>query len=263
MSWPQPGGTFLYERPGISDPYPVSFNHYSHRLPLDPRTNYGEQHLLRGGPAARENPCVLCHTIARGSFLPISYNRHCADCHSITVTLPDGMWLPAPLRPPARPSEDAQKPERPRGRRWRPDDEEPQRRGRRSRLDDEESRRDISIELPHADSTILWRLRERAEARSSVDSQLLRLCGRCHDSEMLKQALSRDEFAQIHVPARVTVWLPPGIFEHSSHLQFACQQCHSVHESTKTSEINLPPSSTCRNCHERNRLPLWAAKPPW
>lgn len=71
-------------------------------------------------------------------------------------------------------------------------------------------------------------------------------CARCHEVK------ARGE--QVPVVTKPVIpdrWLIRGNFDHSKHLNVACEQCHNVANSRETADINLPGKSTCATCHAK------------
>lgn len=50
-------------------------------------------------------------------------------------------------------------------------------------------------------------------------------------------------------PVQTEHWLTQARFEHSKHLNIACEKCHDAVHSHDTADILLPPKETCAQCH--------------
>lgn len=57
-------------------------------------------------------------------------------------------------------------------------------------------------------------------------------------------------------------WLPKSKFAHAQHANATCSSCHAAAQSKASTDILIPPISTCRNCHiGTHRLNLNVALP--
>ena len=70
------------------------------------------------------------------------------------------------------------------------------------------------------------------------------ICGECHTP------VSRGGRFGVMPVTLPTRFLDHGWFNHRPHRQTACATCHAARESTRSSDLLLPPIATCRTCHQ-------------
>lgn len=71
----------------------------------------------------------------------------------------------------------------------------------------------------------------------------VRVCKACHD-------VSREEGAWKVAPIRANAsWMPHARFDHGSHRQVKCADCHDVATSKRSSDVAMPKIAKCRECH--------------
>ncbi len=82
----------------------------------------------------------------------------------------------------------------------------------------------------------------------------IRTCKTCHavtrqekddgpDWAVVKVASNAALAGELHA------WLPQARFEHKSHAQAPCADCHDVKKSKSSADVAMPSIDTCRNCH--------------
>jgi predicted CXXCH cytochrome family protein len=71
----------------------------------------------------------------------------------------------------------------------------------------------------------------------------VRVCATCH-------AVARDKDDWRIAPVRASHrWMPHARFDHKSHAQAKCGDCHDAARSTKASDVSMPAIGKCRGCH--------------
>jgi hypothetical protein len=209
------------------DPGTIKFGHAIH-LKSD----------LRGPHGTVQLKCGACHSPAGGYMAPVTYEKHCASCHSLAFDArfsepaphkkpevvidfvtqkfteyiakhPDEVHLADPpdpriLRPPMPPARDAQE--------W--------------------------IERRIADTKVLlWR-------KTCVECHTLNFGGNRVESIGAAPLPSVPEAA---IPSR---WMKHSFFNHTSHQMLICAECHTrAAVSEKASDVMIPGIDTCRECH--------------
>jgi hypothetical protein len=71
----------------------------------------------------------------------------------------------------------------------------------------------------------------------------VRVCVTCHEITRVK-----DEWRVAPVRTQAH-WMPQARFDHKSHAQTPCADCHDVARSKKSADISLPTITQCRDCH--------------
>jgi hypothetical protein len=231
-------------RAGDGDPTALRFNHRLH---------------LSSATLNEDLACASCHVVdADGPDMrPIVFETHCERCHALQVTqgVPAPMSeikaahvAPAEIRPAltgallalgARRAEEIFAA-----------DQTVLLPGRAARGPVDESRSLLEFQHKYLD------LFEAALYRPFVDSAPLlesnQHCFLCH----LQGAAAAEEGAGLPVvvetklPAR---WLSRGGFSHRRHDKLPCATCHpAVEDSALTSDLNLPGTQVCAQCHADN-----------
>lgn len=75
----------------------------------------------------------------------------------------------------------------------------------------------------------------------------VRVCKTCHEVANDGKAWSVKEVKASHG------WMPQARFDHKSHAQTPCLECHDVRRSKKSSDVAMPTIQTCRRCHGGSR----------
>jgi len=86
-------------------------------------------------------------------------------------------------------------------------------------------------------------LARRKAERVAADLFEVRVCNTCHEVERKDAAWS---IAPVRIASR---WLPQARFNHRSHAQSQCADCHDVAHSMESSDVAIPEIETCRECH--------------
>lgn len=76
-------------------------------------------------------------------------------------------------------------------------------------------------------------------------------CSVCHEVKKLENPLTEDKsIFKITPPEQRVSWFPSVLFDHSSHQNVLCKDCHrGVFKSELTSEVLIPDVNSCRECH--------------
>jgi hypothetical protein len=86
-------------------------------------------------------------------------------------------------------------------------------------------------------------LAKRKADRVAADLFEVRVCSTCH-------AVGTGDAGWIIAPVRVASrWMPHARFDHRSHAQSKCADCHDVARSMDSGDIAIPDIETCRECH--------------
>jgi len=81
------------------------------------------------------------------------------------------------------------------------------------------------------------------------------ICGECHTATVKN---GRPAVVPVKLPAR---YMAHGWFDHASHKQARCTECHAATGSTSSSDVLLPKVAECRTCHiGEQRTGLFAPK---
>lgn len=75
----------------------------------------------------------------------------------------------------------------------------------------------------------------------------VRVCRTCH--EIVPQAGARGPAWEV-APIRLNAaWMPHARFDHKSHAQAKCADCHDVAKSKRSADVAMPRIEDCRECH--------------
>jgi hypothetical protein len=209
------------------DPGTIKFGHAVH-LKSD----------LRGPQGTVQLKCGACHSPAGGYMAPVTYEKHCASCHSLAFDArfsepaphkkpdividfvtqkfteyiakhPDEVHMADPadpriLRPPMPPARDAQE--------W--------------------------IERRITDTKVLlWR-------KTCIECHTLNFAG---NHPAYDAAAPLPNIPEAAIPVR---WMKHAFFDHTSHQMLICAECHTrAPLSQKASDVMIPGIDTCRKCH--------------
>ncbi|QJR15017.1 cytochrome c3 family protein [Usitatibacter palustris] len=75
----------------------------------------------------------------------------------------------------------------------------------------------------------------------------VRVCRTCHEVRRVEEGKSVDW--RVAAVRANNAWMPKARFEHRSHAQSKCADCHDVAASKKSSDVAMPNIETCRKCH--------------
>jgi hypothetical protein len=248
------------------DPGTVAFNHARHLPPDGVLTYFAEQQEKLRGPEPEKDrrtqrkqlQCSDCHVPDEAGryMLPINYEKHCKECHPLTVSIPikaegavkkdlaEFSQTPAPH----------QKPE-----------------VVRAALRDRLTRfiqanndllqtepkggavpRPIPGSKPSAPAPVSKEQFEWVNQQlGQVEKPLLASkagCAFCHQED--KAARRPEGGLPSFAPSQITQrWFPHSRFRHDGHRMLDCTQCHDAPSSQRTSDVLLPGIDNCRNCH--------------
>lgn len=218
---------------GLVDRTPLKLNHAVHL-----------KKGLRGVNGPVTLGCNACHQLSseRTTMLPVSFEKHCRECHSLGFDerLPDsevphgneGAVYKALLaeysRFLLREGNDRMGDDKPR---IMPGDT-------------------INRDAPIVAADLA---RVEGEARRAEKEIFTRTgCYLCHEYKgvPLGDGMydgARYQIVKPHVP---DVWMTKARFDHSAHEAVSCESCHEkTRTSEKTSDLLLPASKVCRDCH--------------
>lgn len=210
------------------DPTAVAFNHAVHLHPDTPqkreliqgqlKTLAGRQGVAAGPDGTRRLGCAYCHrTAAPGAEMaPVHYESHCRDCH------------PLKLKEERVPHET-------------PDTIRDFLRSRLARagaagekLDEQSTEAEIPLYTSDPDG-----------------------CMKCHKTDLgqdfpakppsvARTGLRPGPPGQEGAPRR---WLVHSFFNHETHRELSCTECHRTDGSKATADVLLPSRATCLRCH--------------
>ena len=86
------------------------------------------------------------------------------------------------------------------------------------------------------------RLASRKAAAVSAELFEVRVCSTCHE-------VSHDREWKVAPVRAGNRWMPQARFDHKSHAQAKCADCHDVARSKSASDVAMPTIETCRECH--------------
>lgn len=240
---------FLWRDQQPVDPGRLHFNH---------RVHLKEEGVLSADGKKVRLECISCHQPEANyrPMQPIKYERHCAQCHPLSVQLadhgnsPDAREAADQFR---RQSAPHQKPAEVRA----------VLRDRLTRLvQSSPSVLDTSKAGP-SERLFPGKHERPGDVKPAewtwVEQQLLRSehvlfngaggCMYCHEKKDTAGPAKPDslpEFWPTNIPER---WLPHSRFDHQSHQMLRCTECHPATTSQKTSDVLLPRIDNCRQCH--------------
>ena len=226
---------FAYEQPGVRDPAALKFNHRTH---------------LRG--IAYRLDCASCHQPgADGIYMqPVKYERHCAQCHSLQFQ----PSLPA-LRIPHRDPGEV--------RYFLLSREDSFEHALRAEgvTDPEALRQRVQAEMQALHQRGLDDLHELEQRvyfegdppdvegdrhMRDGNAKFLTECAKCH----VVHPGDAGQPPKVEPPMMADRWVQHGPFTHLPHQHMSCIDCHgAAPESTRTSDILLPPQKLCAECH--------------
>jgi predicted CXXCH cytochrome family protein len=200
-------------------------------------------------PLRAKLSCGSCHVPDAGGagMRPVSMEQHCSYCHSLTFDRGN----PERVLPHGKPSEvtdiltyyygaAAKRPAEVRA------DATGQRRRPGAKAEPSLPAAAPAMTGAAAQSTPPTGLERRLESIFRDDGEST--CGYCHRTTVAhgSEAVSYDV-----LPARVQkVWEPLARFDHASHTNLACGECHAAATSSSSSDVLMPPIRTCRACHQ-------------
>jgi predicted CXXCH cytochrome family protein len=91
------------------------------------------------------------------------------------------------------------------------------------------------------------RLATRKARQVATDLFEVRVCKTCH--EVTREATASAPSWKIAPVRTVNRWMPAARFDHRSHAQAKCADCHDVSRSKKASDVSMPKIDDCRECH--------------
>jgi predicted CXXCH cytochrome family protein len=185
----------------------------------------------------RKLECANCHVPQPGGGLmvPISFPKHCAECHDATLK-----FDPSALDR-AVPHGDAVLAQR-------------SIKDFYARVALEGGVQDLSapeivrrrpgtpLSEPERLEALAWATQRALAARDFVFDDF-RGCGTCHEVDR-----AAGEFKVKPVLIQ-TAYLPKARFNHAKHTTVGCESCHDARQSISSSEVLIPGIDNCRTCH--------------
>ncbi|MGZ5067566.1 MAG: cytochrome c3 family protein [Usitatibacter sp.] len=89
------------------------------------------------------------------------------------------------------------------------------------------------------------RLATRKARMVSIDLFEVRVCKTCHEVRREDSSMSW----KIAPVRTVNRWMPAARFDHRSHAQAKCAECHDVARSRSAKDVSMPKIAKCRECH--------------
>jgi hypothetical protein len=231
-----------------TDPGRVNFNHHVHLK---------EQGVLGPDNKPVKLDCAACHQpdAERRYMLPVNYERHCASCHPLLVQV-GGDWKDAAI---ARAAEQFRRTPAPHR---RPAEVRAAMRERYTQFVekfpavlDADQAAEVERPIPGRRRPPPW---EKAEGPAWVDYQLRAVerilfrgaggCAYCHEpkSAAPPEIGALPEYLPTALKQR---WFEHGLFDHDSHRNLRCAECHPSAGSRRTGDVLMPRVATCQACH--------------
>ena len=219
----------------------IRFNHAKHLASAGVLLPWKQTGEAPAAPATKKLECRSCHEESSdGAYMkPVSYERHCAECHPLAFSekLVPGGSLPhvAPelLRGVIRERllEFAeQNPAVVTG----------------SAGDDPRLPNKRTESTPSASDRWDWAEQELQRRQGDVFHSVSNGCAHCHIVE--SGDLAPFAIAPTNIPDR---WLPHSRFRHDRHRVLQCGECHDAADSREAGDILMPSIDICRKCHGR------------
>ena len=92
------------------------------------------------------------------------------------------------------------------------------------------------------------RLATRKSEQVAAELFEVRVCKTCH--QVTRTQPAKWEIAPVRTLNR---WMPKAHFDHRTHAQTQCAQCHDVARSKSSGDVAMPRIETCRECHGGSR----------
>ncbi len=102
-----------------------------------------------------------------------------------------------------------------------------------------------------ADREAALRLASAKSAAITEEIFGIRLCRTCHEM-LLSETDAGREWNVAKVRAN-NAWMPKARFDHRSHAQAKCADCHDVAKSKRSADVAMPTVESCRECHGGSR----------
>jgi Cytochrome c7 and related cytochrome c len=93
------------------------------------------------------------------------------------------------------------------------------------------------------------RLATRKAHQVAVDLFEVRVCKTCHEVEREARGKAAAPSWRIAPVRAANRWMPGARFDHRSHAQSKCADCHDVARSKSGDDVAMPGIETCRECH--------------
>ncbi|HEY4999380.1 MAG TPA: cytochrome c3 family protein, partial [Usitatibacter sp.] len=93
------------------------------------------------------------------------------------------------------------------------------------------------------------RLATRKAQKVATDLFEVRVCKTCHEVTRDAAAKAPDPSWKIAPVSTGNRWMPAARFDHRSHAQSPCADCHAVSRSKSGDDVAMPRINACRECH--------------
>src|SRR5258708_6252035 len=97
------------------------------------------------------------------------------------------------------------------------------------------------------------RLATRKAQQVAGDLFEVRVCTTCHEVAREAPAKASTPSWKIARVRGANRWMPAAHFDHRSHAQSKCAECHDVARSKSGDDVAMPGIETCRQCHGGSR----------
>ncbi|MCI0460587.1 MAG: hypothetical protein L0Z62_26840 [Gemmataceae bacterium] len=228
------------------DPTRLRFNHHVH-LKLKPE----QEPQLKGKPLE----CSQCHQpdAERRYMKPVTYERHCKDCHPLAVQVVGDF---------PKENKDLFAAVQKFNREWAPHKEpasvrEELRQRYRRFLREHPEVTKVPFTFPLV-RPLPGRSQDPPKPSEDWAGQQLELaermlfdggggCRYCHERKAPREPGELPQFLPNSMPAR---WFAHSVFRHDSHRMLNCTECHGAAEKSElTSDVLLPRIDNCKQCH--------------
>lgn len=249
--------TFVERAGGLNDPGTVRFNHQKH-LALRVKDFEARPAIEASLKALQARQCNTCHApdADQRYMQPISYNKHCAVCHPLGVSV-DVDTTDAKLREDVEKLRQQLVPHPASGE--SAETVQAILRDRFTRFFDAHAERLNVTGASQPPRPIPGHRPSQEQKKEWVDRQLQlaerRLfaadtgCAYCH-TEVSEAARKDGELPDYAPPCIRERWFPHSRFSHDSHRMVECTECHGkVRELSQTSDVMMPEITTCQKCH--------------
>ena len=213
---------------------------FAHAVHLDPA---GVRHPDKGKVALE---CAACHQpdAARRGFEPVSMGKHCQDCHRLEFE-PAVTSRQVPHGRPADAITVVREFYANLALNGVPDSFE-----KAFSVPGEGLLRRAGEATP-AQRQVALALAAKKAAYVSEEIFEIRLCRTCHEILRADGAGGREwNIAKVRAN---NAWMPQARFDHKSHAQAKCADCHDVAKSKRSADVAMPRIEGCRECHGGSR----------
>ena len=97
------------------------------------------------------------------------------------------------------------------------------------------------------------RLASRKAQQVGAELFEVRVCKTCHEVKRRPQAQGEGPQWTVAPIRANNAWMPRARFDHKSHRQAKCGDCHDVAKSKRATDVAMPTIEQCRDCHGGSR----------